>query len=74
MMWIIYLQVDPYTDAQIIEALDYVLKFDGTDNEVDIINMSFEGHEEISTALNTKLNKVAETRTIVAAAGRISFS
>ena len=46
------------------------MTLDGTENEVDIINMSFGGLGEISRALNRKLIEAAETKTIVVAAGR----
>ena len=71
---VIYLQLDPFTDEHIIRALSYVISLDGTQNEVDIINMSFGGHGEISEALNLKLVEVALIKTIVVAAGRILFS
>ena len=73
-LWIFYLQLDPFTDRHIVLALEYVMSLDGTDNEVDIINMSFGGHNEINKELNRKLIEVAETKTITVAAGRILFS
>ena len=68
------MQLDPFTDEQIIQALSYIMSLDGTQNEVDIINMSFGGHSEINEELNLKLIEVALTKTIVVAAGSTLFS
>ena len=61
--------MDPYTDDQILKALHHIRSLDGTQLEVDIINMSFGGYNKLSPELHIKLTEVASTKTVIAAAG-----
>ena len=53
----------------IVSALNYISSLDGTNREVDIINMSF-GNESTTQELNEKLSELAKNKVLIAAAGK----
>ena len=57
----------------IVEALHYISSLDGTDRQVDIINMSF-GNECTIPSLNEKLCELARNKVLIASAGIILVS
>ena len=53
----------------IVSALNYISSLDGTNREVDIINMSF-GNESTTHEFNKKLSELAKNKVLIAAAGK----
>ena len=53
----------------IVTALNYISSLDGTDRQVDIVNMSF-GNECTMPSLNEKLYELAKNKVLIAAAGK----
>ena len=53
----------------IVGALNYISSLDGTDKQVDIVNMSF-GNEGTISSLNEKLCELAKNKVLIAAAGK----
>ena len=53
----------------IVGALNHISSLDGTDKQVDIINMSF-GNESTIPSLNAKLCELAKNKVLIAAAGK----